>query len=59
MYEKLIKNLPYENFQILINDVKGFDRERLGNAKDIEELLINKGIKKYSFLKKKYRASKI
>jgi len=52
MYEKLIKNLPYENFQILINDVKGFDRERLGNAKDIEELLINKGIKKYSFLKK-------
>ena len=52
MYEKLIQYLPHENFQILINDIKGFDKERLGNAKDIEKMLINKGIQNYSFLKK-------
>ena len=51
MYAKLIESLPEENYHILINDIKGFDKERLGNSRDIEKLINNKGIRKYSFLK--------
>ena len=51
MYAKLIESLPEENYHILINDIKGFDKERLGNSRDIEKLINDRGIRKYSFLK--------
>ncbi len=60
MYDKLIEEMPSAYFEIIVNDIKGFDKERIGNSHDIEKILKLKRIKNYVFFseiikKKKFK----
>jgi hypothetical protein len=59
MYNELINSIPEEKIDIIINDLKTFEKERKGNALDIKENLLsrNKKFKYFSeiYHKKKYK----
>ena len=44
MYNQLIKIIPKNKIQIIVNDIKGFDKERSGNAQSIKKVLIDNNL---------------
>ena len=58
MYDRLIKVLPTQKLEIIINDIKTIEKGRNKLFKSIQKILIKKKIK-YKFFSEIYKKKKI
>ena len=57
MYEDLINNIPKKNLVLLINDISTIEKERKGNAEEIQKILELKSLS-YKFFSKEIHKSR-
>ena len=59
MYSQLINHIPSKKIRIIVNDIKGFDKERFRNFDQIKKILISKKIYNFELFSNIYKKKKI